>query len=59
MLILNQLKKFFKNAPTKFISKTSLTNMSKSGKSAHFRHVFDNNFFCTVFKTFSMDLKSA
>jgi hypothetical protein len=31
------------------ISKTSLTNMSNSGKSAHFRHVFANNFFEHIF----------
>ncbi len=34
--------------------------MSKSEKSAYFRHVFANNFFlCVFFKTFSTDLKSA
>jgi hypothetical protein len=38
-----------KNAPKKVISKTSLTNMSKSEKSAYFRHVFANNFFWCVF----------
>ncbi len=44
----------------KVISKTSLTNMSKSEKSAFFRHVFANNFFFgTFFKTFSTDSKSA
>jgi hypothetical protein len=38
----------------KVISKTSLMNMSKSEKSAYFRHVFDNNFFLVrFFKTFS------
>jgi hypothetical protein len=43
MLISNLLKKLLQNAP-----KTSLTNMSKSEKSAYFRHVFANNFFwCT------------
>jgi hypothetical protein len=41
----------------KVISKTSLTNMSKSEKSAFFRHVFANNFFLVhFFKTFSTDL---
>ncbi len=40
------------------ISKTSLTNMSKSGKSAYFRHASANNFFVHFFKTFSTDLKS-
>ncbi len=34
-------------------------NMSKSGKSAYFHHVFANNFFCIFLKTFSTDLKSA
>jgi hypothetical protein len=33
----------------KVISKTSLTNMSKSEKSAYFRHVFANNFFLCIF----------
>jgi hypothetical protein len=34
--------------------------MSKSEKSAFFRHVFANNFFLVhFFKTFSTDLKSA
>ncbi len=33
-------RKSFKNAPEQVMSKTSLTNMSKSGKSAYFRHVF-------------------
>jgi len=33
-------------------AKTSLTNMSKSRKSAYFRHVFANNFFGTFFKNF-------
>ncbi len=44
----------------KVISKTSLTNMSKSEKSAFFRHVFANNFFLVnFFKMFSTDSKSA
>jgi hypothetical protein len=43
----------------KVISKTSLTNISKSGKSA-FRHIFVNNFFLVHFlKTVSTNLKSA
>jgi hypothetical protein len=33
----------------KVISKTSLTNISKSEKSAYFRHVFANNFFLVHF----------
>ena len=52
MLISNPLKKFFKNSPKKVISKTSVTNMSKSGKSAHFRHVFGTNFFLGHIRTF-------
>ncbi len=48
-LISNPLKKLLKNAPKKVISKTSLTNMSKSEKSAYFRHVFANNFFVCIF----------
>ncbi len=48
-LITNPLKMLFKNAPKKVISKTSLTNMSKSEKSAYFCHVFANNFFLVRF----------
>ena len=33
----------------KVISKTSLTNMSKSEKSAYLSHVFANNFFLGAF----------
>jgi hypothetical protein len=45
-----------KNAPKKVASKTSLTNMSKSGKSLHVRHVFANNFLLVqFFKTLSTD----
>jgi hypothetical protein len=33
----------------KVISKTSLTNINKSEKSAFFRHVFANNFFWYIF----------
>ncbi len=59
-LISNPLKKLLKNAPKKIISKTSLTNMSKSEKSAYFRQVFANNFFLVnFFKPFSTDSKSA
>ncbi len=44
----------------KVISKKSLTNMSKSEKSAFYRHVFANNYFLVhFFKTFSTDSKSA
>jgi hypothetical protein len=49
MLISNTLKKFYKDSPKKVISKTSLTNMSKSGKSAYFRHIFAKNFFGYIF----------
>ncbi len=46
--------------PKKVISKTSLTNLSKSEKSAFFRNVFANNFFFVhFFKTFSTDSKLA
>ncbi len=59
-LISNPLKKLWKNAPKKAISKTSLTNMRKSEKRAFFRHVFANIFFLVhFFKTFSTDSKSA
>ena len=47
-LISNPLKKLWKNAQKKVISK-SLTNMSESEKSAFFRHVFANNFFFGTF----------
>jgi hypothetical protein len=55
------VEKVVKNAPKgKIISKTSLMNMSKSEKSAFFRHVFANNFFLKHFvNTFSTDSKSA
>jgi hypothetical protein len=43
------VEKVVKNAPKKVISITSLTNMSKSEKSAFFRHVFANNFFWCIF----------
>jgi hypothetical protein len=36
MPISNSLKKFLKDAPKKIINKTSLMNMSKSGKGAYF-----------------------
>jgi hypothetical protein len=39
------------NVKKKVIRKLSLTNMSKSGKSAYFRHVFANNFFWYIFYT--------
>jgi len=61
MLISTPLKKFLKNAHKKVIGKTNLMNMSKSGKSAYFRHVFANNFFvCNkkkIFKGFEISVK--
>ncbi len=51
LLISNPLKKFLKNEH-KVMSKKGL---GKSGKSAHFRHVFAKHFFGTFFKTFSTD----
>ena len=51
-LISNPLKKLLKNIQKKVISNTSLTNMSKSGKSTYIRQVFANNFFGTLFKLF-------
>jgi hypothetical protein len=54
------VEKVFKKCTKKVINKTSLMNMSKSGKSAYFCHIFANNFFLVNFlKTFSTDLKSA
>jgi hypothetical protein len=54
--LLKKSKKILKNA--ELLSKTSLTNMSKSVKSV--RHVFANNFLLVhFFKTFSTDSKSA
>jgi hypothetical protein len=38
------VEKVLKNSPKKVTSKTSLTNMCKSGKSAYFCHVFADNF---------------
>jgi hypothetical protein len=54
------VEKVVKKCAKKVISKTSLTNMSKSEKSAYFRHVFANNFLLVHFlKPFSTDSKSA
>ncbi len=53
------VEKVVKNAPKKVISKTSLTNMSESEKSAFFRHVFANNFFRYIFSKLFNGLKSA
>jgi hypothetical protein len=49
ILISNPLKKYGKNAHTKIISKTSLTNMSKSGKRSFFRQKYANYFLVTFF----------
>ncbi len=38
-------EKGFLKMHQKVISKTSLMNMSKSGKSAYFHHIYPNNFF--------------
>jgi hypothetical protein len=59
MLISNPLKKFHKNAPETVIIKTSVTNMSKSGKSAYFRHIFVDNFLGHFLKSFSIKFKYA
>ncbi len=57
---LESVEKIVKMHQKKVTSKTSLTNMSISEKSANFRHVFANNFFWVhLFKTFSTDSKSA
>jgi hypothetical protein len=46
------VEKVVKNAPKKVLSKISLTNKSKSEKSAFFRHIFANNFFGAFFQNF-------
>jgi hypothetical protein len=43
------VEKIVKKCTKKVISQTSLTNKSKSEKSAYFRHVFANNFFWCIF----------
>jgi hypothetical protein len=43
------VEKVLKKCTKKVTGKTSLTNMSKSEKSAFFRHVFANNFFWYIF----------
>jgi hypothetical protein len=61
MLILNPLKNFYKTHHKKVISKTSLANMSKSGKRAYFCHIFANNFFWyiknKIFNGFEISVK--
>jgi hypothetical protein len=42
---LKSVEKVKKNISKKVLSKTSLTNMSKSVKSAYLRHIFASNFF--------------
>jgi hypothetical protein len=44
-MLISNLLKIFTKIHKKVISETSLTNMSKSGKSEYFRHIFANNFF--------------
>jgi hypothetical protein len=44
------VKNFFKCIKKLFISKTSLTKLSKSENSAYFLHVFANNFFSKLFQ---------
>ncbi len=49
MFFSNLLKKFLKNAPKKSSKLKKFDNMSKSGNSAYFHHVFANNFFVCIF----------
>jgi hypothetical protein len=49
MRISEQLKKLQKNAHTKSYKETNLMDMSKSGKSTFFHHIFVNNFLCVTF----------
>ncbi len=57
MLISNLVKKLQKKSHThKNYKPTNFTDISKSGKSAYFRHVY---YFGAYFTTFSRDLKSA
>jgi hypothetical protein len=44
------VEKDFKNVTKRLISKTNLMNMSKSGKSAYFYHIFANNVFGNGFE---------
>jgi hypothetical protein len=52
MLISERLKKFQKNVHTKSYKETNLMNMSKSGKSTFFHHIFVNYFLCVHFLQF-------
>jgi hypothetical protein len=53
-------KKLQKNAHRKSYKESNVMNMSKSGKSTIFHHIFVNNFLCVNFiSTFSTVLKSA
>jgi hypothetical protein len=49
MLISEWLKKLQKNAQTKSYQEINLINMSISGKSTFFHHIFANNFLCVNF----------
>jgi hypothetical protein len=53
MLISERLK----NAHTKIYKETNLMNMSKSGKSTFFHHIFVNNFSCKFFNSFEISIK--
>jgi hypothetical protein len=44
------IEKVFKKCTKKSYEQNKIEEMSKSGKSAYFRHVFANNFFGTFFK---------
>jgi hypothetical protein len=50
------VEKVFKKCTQKVMSKTNLTNMSKRGKSAYFRHILLITFFWYIF---GRDLKSS
>jgi hypothetical protein len=52
------LKKLLKNALKKVISKTSLTNISKSEESAFFRHVFAKNFLGGIFSKLFQEIRN-
>ncbi len=56
------VEKVAKNALTKSYTETNLMNMSKSGKSTFFHHIFANPFFvyeyiCNFFNSFGISIK--
>jgi hypothetical protein len=55
-LISNPLKKLYKTAQKNVISKTGLTNMSKSKKSAFFANNFFGTFFQNIFNGFEISV---